>query len=321
MMFKRFSLVSLSLVSLSLVLLLSACVDRPQETLRVGAVLWPGYEPLYLADKLGYYDDQPIKLIDYLSNTNTILAFKNHSLHAAAFTLDETLQLLSDGVDIDVVLIMDMSYGGDVIMANPGIDRVEDLQGKPVAVESSAVGMFVLKRALELHGMDMSDIQIVSTNAMEQASNFVHGNIVAAVSFDPYRTQLVKSGKHEIFNSTLIPNEIVDVLVVRRSYSEQYPDTVKQLVEAWFKALAYQAENPQKSAAYSLKRFNTTVEDYIASLERLKFSTKEDNRRLLDKQSSPLLEQQHMIEILDELKLIKKIPSLQNHLNGRYIPE
>lgn len=317
MMFKRFSLLSLSLV-----LLLSACVERPQETLRVGAVLWPGYEPLYLADKLGYYQGQPIKVVDYLSNTDTLLAFKNHNLHAAAFTLDETLQLLSDGVDIDVILIMDMSYGGDVILANPGIDRVEDLQAKPVAVESSAVGMFVLKRALELHDMDMSDVQIVSTNAMEQASSFAKGKIVAAVSFDPYRTQLVKSGKQEIFNSTLIPNEIIDVLVVRRSYSEQYPDTVKQLVDAWFKALVYQAESPQKSAAYSLKRFDTTVEDYIASLERLRFSTKKDNRRLLDSNNSPLLEQQYrMIEILHDLKLVKKTPTLQGHLNSRYIPE
>lgn len=314
-MFKRFSYVLFGLM------LLTGCVDRPQETLRVGAVLWPGYEPLYLAEKLGYYQGQPIKIIDYLSNTDTILAFKNHNLHAAAFTLDETLQLLSDGIDIDVILIMDMSYGGDVILANPGIDRVEALRGKPVAVESSAVGMFVLKRALELHDMDVSDIRIVSTNAMEQASSFASGKIVAAVSFDPYRTQLVKSGKQEIFNSTQIPNEIVDVLVVRRSYSEQYPDTVKQLVEAWFKALAYQAEKPKKSAAYSLKRFDTTVEDYIASLERLKFSTKEENRHLLNSLNSPLLEQQQgMIEILDELELIKKTPSLQGHLTNRYIP-
>lgn len=317
MMFKRFGFVLLSFG-----LLLSACVDRPQETLRVGAVLWPGYEPLYLADKLGYYQGQPIKVIDYLSNTDTILAFKNHNLHAAAFTLDETLQLLSDGIDLDVILIMDMSYGGDVILANPGIDRVEDLRGKPVAVESSAVGMFVLKRALELHDMDVSDIQVVSTNAMEQASSFTSGKIVAAVSFDPYRTQLVKSGKQEIFNSTLIPNEIIDVLVVRRSYSEQYPDTVKQLVEAWFRALDYQTENPEKSAAYSLKRFDTTVEDYIASLKLLRFSTKDDNRRLLDSQNSPLLQrQQRMIEILNELELIKKAPSLQGHLTSRYIPE
>lgn len=301
-------------------LILGACVDKPQETLRVGSVLWPGYEPLYLADKLGYYKNQPIKIIDYLANTDAILAFRNHNLEAGAFTLDETLQLLSDGIDVDIVLIMDISNGGDVILAIDGINSIKDLKGKPVAVESSAVGAFVLKRALELNGMDIKDIQVVSTNAMEQASSFEKGEIVAAVSFDPYRTQLLKSGKKEIFNSTLIPNEVVDVLVVRKDFSRKHPEIIQYLVDTWFKALQYQKEHPVESAEYSLKRFDTTSVDYINGLKLLKFSTKEDNLLLLDPENSPLLEQQHkMIDILKSLELIKNTPSLEGNLNKSYI--
>lgn len=302
-------------------LTLFGCVDKPQITLRVGAVLWPGYEPLYLADKLGYYGKQPIKIIDYLSNTDAMLAFKNHTLDAGAFTLDETLQLLSTENDIDIILVMDTSHGGDVILANKDINSVKDLRGKPVAVESSAVGAYVLKRALELNNMSMNDIHIVSRNAMEQPSSFEKGDIVAAVSFDPYRTKLVNAGKKEIFNSTMIPNEIIDVLVVRKSYLQQHPETIQHLVNSWFKALGYQAANPVKSAEYSLNRFDTTNADYIASLKLLKFASKEDNRHLLDATSSPLLEQQHkIITVLNELDLINKTPSLEDHLDKSYIP-
>ena len=302
-------------------LTLFGCVDKPQETLRISTVLWPGYEPLYLADKLGFYEKHPIKIIDYLSNTDAMLAFKNHKLEAGAFTLDETLQILADGIDVDIILIMDTSNGGDVILANEGINSVKDLKGKPVAVESSAVGAFVLKRALELNNMSFDDIQVVSTNALEQQSSFEKGTIVAAVSFDPYRTELIKAGKKEIFNSTLIPNEVLDVLVVRKSYSMDHPETVRHLVNSWFKALEYQARNPVKSAEYSLKRFNTTSTDYIASLKLLKFSTKENNRQLLDAKNSPLLKQQYkIIKILKELELINKKPSLDGHLDTNYIP-
>ena len=304
-----------------MLLLLYGCIEKPQEELRIGAVLWPGYEPLYLADKLGYYEEQPIKIIDYLSSTDAILAFKNKNLNAGAFTFDETLQLLADGNDIDIILIMDTSNGGDVILANKDIKSVKDLKGKAVAVERSAVGAYLLKRALELNDMDFSDIKIVSTNGIEQASSFDKGNIVAAVSFDPYRTQLLRAGKKEIFNSTLIPNEIVDVLVVRRSYSQQHPDTIRHLVKSWFKALEYQATNPVKSAEYSLIRFNTTTSDYIASLKLLDFTSIKDNHHLLNATTSPLLEQQHkVIKILKELNLINKAPSLQGHLEERYIP-
>ncbi|TNF33441.1 MAG: nitrate ABC transporter substrate-binding protein [Gammaproteobacteria bacterium] len=301
-------------------LVLVSCSQKPQPNLRIGAVLWPGYEPLYLASKLGYFDKHPIKIVDYLSNTDAMLAFKNRNLDAGAFTLDETLQLLSEGNDIEIILIMDISHGGDVILANADINNVSDLKGKPVAVESSAVGAFVLKRALELNNMDISDIQIISTNAMEQVSSFEKGQIVAAVSFDPYRTQLAKAGKKEIFNSTLIPNEIFDVLVVRKSYAQEHPETVQQLVDAWFRALDYQSDNPAKSAEYSLKRFNTNTEEYIASLKLLRFANREDNKKLLDATNSPLLNQQHkMIRILQELELINATPRLEGHLNPSYI--
>ena len=130
----------------------------------------------------------------------------------------------------------------------------------------------------------------------------------------------MKLGKKEIFNSTLIPNEVVDVLVVRKSYSQHHPDIIQQLVSSWFKALEYQEANPVKSAEYSLKRFDTTSADYIAGLKLLEFSSKENNLHFLNAASSPLLEQQHkIIKILEEIDLISKTPSLEGHLDKSYI--
>lgn len=304
-----------------ILLILAGCTDAPKEPLRIGAVLWPGYEPLYLASKLNYFQNQPIKIIDYLSNTDAIQAFNNHNLNAAAFTLDETLQVLDTNNDIDIVLIMDTSNGGDVILANPGINSVKDLKNKPVAVESSAVGAYVLKRALQLNDMTFDDIQIVSTNAMEQLSAFEQGKAVAAVTFDPYRTKILKTGKKEIFNSTQIPDEVIDVLVVRKQYLKKNPEVIAELIRGWFKALEYQNQYPEESAAYSIKRFNNTSEEYIASLKLLNFVSAKKNHILLNSKNSPLLNQQKdILSILNDLGLTKNNPDLNNSLNDRFIP-
>jgi NitT/TauT family transport system substrate-binding protein len=305
---------------LGLCLLLAACAEKPQEPLRISAVLWPGYEPLYLATKLGYLDDQPVQLIDYLSNTDAMHAFRSHQLEAGAFTFDEALQLLADGMDIQIVLVMDISDGGDVIVANPDIARVEQLKGRRVAVETSAVGAYVLARALELHGLALEDVEVVSTNAMEQLDAFRNGRIDAAVSFDPHRTRLIKQGKREIFNSREMPNEVFDVLVVRRDYSERYPQTVQKVVDAWFRALDYQAGQPRRSAAYSVNRFDTTVDDYIASLSRMKFADREQNRILLDPQHSPLIANAARIYgILARLQLAQRSVRIGRQLHPDYI--
>lgn len=301
--------------------LLTACTEPPQETLRISAVLWPGYEPLYLASKLGYFGDEPVQLIDYLSNTDAMHAFRSHNLEAGAFTFDEVLQLLSSGVDVQVILVMDVSNGGDVILARPGIDSIPDLRGKRVAVESSAVGAYVLSRALQVHGMRLDEVTIVSTNAMEQLDSYKRGLVDAAVSFDPHRTQLLKQGMQEIFNSKSIPNEIVDVLVVRSDYAAEHPGTIRKVIEAWFRALRYQSEKPRESAAFSTHRFGSSVDEFIAGQKLLKFASEAENRTMLDPLHSPLIgNADRLYQVLAGLGIERNGVRTGSVLNPDFIP-
>ena len=62
---------------------------------------------------------------------------------------------------------------------------MKDLKGKSVAVESSALGAFVLSRALALNGMQASDVNVVHLESNEQPSAFEKGEVDGAVTFDP----------------------------------------------------------------------------------------------------------------------------------------
>jgi NitT/TauT family transport system substrate-binding protein len=42
-----------------------ACFHEEKEPLRVGTLLWPGSEPLFLARDLGYIDDGSSRLVEY----------------------------------------------------------------------------------------------------------------------------------------------------------------------------------------------------------------------------------------------------------------
>lgn len=121
-------------------LLLLSCGPAPEPLLRIGTNTWPGYEPLYLARSLGYYEGSPITLVELTSASEVIHALRSGTLEGAALTLDEVLTLLDDGFDLKVVLVMDFSNGGDVLLAKPGIDSTADLRGKRIAVEYTAVG-------------------------------------------------------------------------------------------------------------------------------------------------------------------------------------
>ena len=101
---------------------------------------------------------------------------------------------------------------------------MQDLKGKSVAVESGALGAFVLSRALALNGMQASDVNVVHLESNEQPSAFEKGQVDGAVTFDPYRVQFLRAGASTLFDSTQIPGEIVDLLARARQRPRKHPE-------------------------------------------------------------------------------------------------
>jgi len=203
---------------LIVLILLGGCSTQEDSPLRVGTNIWPGYEPLYLAQSLGNYAQVPIRLVEYPSASEVMRAFRNQTLEAAALTLDEVLALREDGIPVTVVLVNDVSDGADVIVARQGISSMKALKGKKIALEAGALGAYMITRALEINGMTLEDIQVINKDVNMHEAALLHKEVDAAVTFEPVRTRLLNAGGNEIFNSRKIPGEIVDVLVVRNSY-------------------------------------------------------------------------------------------------------
>lgn len=183
--------------------------------LRLATNVWPGYEPFYVARELGAVDPGRLRLVELLSASQVISALRIGSIDAAALTLDEAIRIAAEGHDIVVVQVLDTSHGADALVAKPGIDSVAALRGKRVGVEVTAVGGFLLARALETRGMVPDDVTIVPLDAEAHADSLERGDLDAVVAFEPAVSGLVAAGNRSLFDSSQIPGEILDVLVVR----------------------------------------------------------------------------------------------------------
>ena len=260
---------------------LAACGDAPQSPMRVGTNVWPGYEPAYLARDLGYYSENDVILNQFQSATETIRAFRNGAIDVVALTLDEALLLAQDGIDVQIFLVADMSVGGDVIVAQPGINSVKDLKGRTIGVESSALGAYVLTRALEIHGLPFDAVRLAHLTVDESEQAFYDAKVDAVVTFEPYRSRMINNGASEIFSSREMPNEIVDVLVTRRSYADQNPEALSAFSKAWLKAVTFIEANPEKAAVMIGARLGLSAEDTQASFVGLWLPGQADNISLL----------------------------------------
>src|SRR6478672_6402104 len=227
------------LACLALALALSGCMRQPETALRVGTNVWIGSEPLYLARELGRLDPATVQLVEYPSASEVLRAFRNQAIDGMVISLDELFELAADGLQPRIILVVDVSHGADVVVGRRGMKTMRDLKDKSVAVESGALGAFVLSRALALSGMQASDVNVVHLESNEQPGAFEKGEVDGAVTFDPYRAQLLRAGAATLFDSTRIPGEIVDLLAVRAPVVEGHPKTIQALLAGWFAALDY----------------------------------------------------------------------------------
>jgi NitT/TauT family transport system substrate-binding protein len=264
-----------------LVVMLSACSEEIDPPMRLGANVWIGYEPLFLAQHQAYINPESIRLVEFLSASEVIRAFRNQALEAAAVTLDEALLLVESNIPIQIILVTDVSAGADAIISKPEIKSFDELLGKRIGVESSAVGAYMLSRALEINNLKHEQIVIVNLPVNEHENAYVNHKVDALVTFEPTRSKLLAMGANELFTSRELPNEIIDVIVVRSDYLDMHRDKLKGLINAWFRTIEYLREYPKDAANIMSQRMHVSSDDLLASYAGIHFPDKQENITLL----------------------------------------
>ena len=305
MMIKRRIFIYLSLGILAIAV--TGCPQKPSSPLRIGTNLWPGYETLHLAQNLGYYDQENLKLVDYPSGTEEVRAYRNGEIEGAGLSIDQALVLAATQGDVKIIAVMDVSDGGDVILGKPEITNIKALKGKRVGVESTALGAYFLARALEKNGLSPKDVQIVSLELTEHERAYKEGKVDAVVTFGPARVKLLAAGAKLLFDSSQIPGEIVDTLVVRQSAIDNSANRIQALVNGRFRALDYLNKNPQEAAARIAPRTQVTPEQILDAFKGLRQPDLAENQKLLDQSNPALINgMRGLVKVMVENKLLSK---------------
>ena len=305
----------LGLACAALLLCLTGCMPQQEPVLRIGTNVWIGGEPLYLARDLRRLDSASVQLVEYPSASEVMRAFRNQAIDGMVISLDELYTLVSDGLQPRIVVVADISHGADVVVGRPGMRSMRDLKGRSVAVESSALGAFVLSRALTLSEMQASDVTVVHLESNEQLAAFEKGAVDGAVTFDPYRASFVRAGARTLFDSTRIPGEIVDVIAVRAASVDGQPHAVQALLRGWFGAIDYMANDPADAARRMAIRQQTTGEQFLQALRGIHIPSREENLALLAGAPPGLVTTgQHLMSLMVAAKLLPGPVDIQSVL-------
>ncbi|MFH3481479.1 NrtA/SsuA/CpmA family ABC transporter substrate-binding protein [Xanthobacter variabilis] len=142
-----------------------------------------------------------------------------------------------------------------------GIDKVEDLVGRSVAVNRSGLGEFLLVAALEKHGIDRSKVKFVYLNPPDAAPALASGKVDAWSMWSPGVDIARQDYKaHDVFVEGRDLDFFIDYssYLTSSAFAEQNSQIVKAVVAAyeaearWTNANVVEAETiVQKRAGYS----------------------------------------------------------------------
>jgi NitT/TauT family transport system substrate-binding protein len=266
----------------------TGCAPRAEPGLRIATNQWIGYELLYLSQSLGQLDHTGVRLVELLSNTDSVQALAAGTVDGAGLTLDEAITARAAGLDFKIVLVFDFSAGADALLVRPGIDQLSDLKGKRIGVEQTGVGALMLDAALKRTSLTAADVQVISLTVDQHLAAFNNHEVDALVTFEPIASQVEAAGGRRLFDSSSIPGSIVDVLVLSTKALEANPNTARRLIARYFHALTYLRHNPADAAQRMAPRLGLTPAAVSTSYQGLVLPDLAENQRLLGGMPSPL---------------------------------
>lgn len=320
---RRFLFSSLTVMSAAILPgfgLVSCTSTKP--AIRIGSNIWPGYEFLFLARELKYLDENVVRMVELPSASVCLEALSAGTIEGACLTLDEVLTAQADGLKLKVVAVLDISMGADVLLAGSKNKTLQDLKGKKIGVEQSAVGAVMLHSALEKGGLKVSDIEIVHMNVNRHKEAYLKGQVDALVTFEPVVSQLAKTGSVKLFTSADIPGRIVDVIAVRPDVLETRPDAVKDLVAAHFKGLKKFQSDLNQVSPIMARRLKVKPEEVPQLYVDVELPDINANRKLLQ---GPLPELEKtalkLSEIMVSANLLPQNFNLTPIVDDRFLPQ
>src|SRR5579862_9966551 len=113
--------------------------------------VWPGFAPVYLANQLGYFQQEGLKVSEKFDDdrTDALAAFTSGSINCYLRTVGEYQGRPFTPEAVGTIIgTIDMSLGGDGVAAAGDIHTPADLRGKVVAAEPNVPGRLILQAAL-----------------------------------------------------------------------------------------------------------------------------------------------------------------------------
>lgn len=215
-------------------------VNEEMMVLNIGAMGSIDVLPLVVAEENGYFEELGLTV-----NVEMFRAAKDRDAALQAgeidgVTSDEVAIALYQNANIDMK-ITGMTDGEFTMVAgkDSGIESVEDLIGKKVAISENTVIEYTVDKIMEKNGFEADEIEKVAIPSMPTRLEMLNnGEVDAALMPSPFSDAAVAAGGVVIDRITN-EGQYIAVTAFLNEIIEENPEAIKAFFSAYNKAVAY----------------------------------------------------------------------------------
>ena len=229
---------------LLILLLLFSSSSFAKESFKVCWSIYVGWMPWGYGAEQGIVDKwakkygldiEVVQINDYIESINQ---YTTGQYDACTMTNMDALTIpAAGGVDSTALIVGDFSNGNDGIVLK-GSDKLADIKGRSVNLVELSVSHYLLARGLDSVGLKERDIKVINTSDADMVAVYSTDSVNAAVTWNPLLMEVADMpSSHKVFDSSMIPGEIIDLLVINSQTLSANPKLGKALVGAWYEIM------------------------------------------------------------------------------------
>ena len=205
------------------------------------------------------------QLNDYIESINQYTAGQFDG--CTMTNMDALTVPAAGGVDSTALIAGSYSNGNDGVLVKGDGKTAKDLKGQNIHLVQYSVSHYLLARALDTVGLRERDVKVVNTSDADIIAAFATPKVQAAVTWNPQLAQMAATPHvSKVFDSSKVPGEIIDLLVVNSTTLKNNPALGKALTGAWFEVMALMKNNDTKALTHMAKASGATLDNYKSQL-------------------------------------------------------
>jgi NitT/TauT family transport system substrate-binding protein len=266
---------SVLLLSLSFIISPLAAHAETKDKFSIAWTIYAGWMPWDYADNAGIvkkwadkYDIEidVVQINDYIESINQYTAGQ---FDGCTMTNMDALTIpAAGGVDSTALIIGDFSNGNDGIVLKGADKKLADIKGQRVNLVELSVSHYLLARALDSVEMSERDVTVVNTSDADLVGVFNASDVTSTVTWNPLLSEITAiPDTTKVFDSSDIPGEIIDLLVVNTETLEANPAFGKALTGAWYEIMAKMQAGDEKALTMMAEASGTDLAGYQAQLD------------------------------------------------------